>query len=213
MLPLPIGRLVATSPTVISVAMTMDKQAAFISQKWDFSKRRGGKLTSYRHPARVLERPRQIQNPEDTQANNSPHNGASRAVSQGVEADGPREEMAARDEHLEDDLRPAKDLLEDAAHADGLADDLDGIAEVLDVRVGPAELAQDDARVRRHDAHEKNEDDARHEAYGGQHRWERQDAQGNGLGNEDNTALPVMVPVSMKWSTWRRKREKTRTTR
>ena len=98
--------------------------------------------------------------------------------------------MAAHDHDLEDDLRPSKDLLERAAHADGLSEDLDGVAKVLDVGVGPVELCEHEARVGGQHAHEEDEDDAGDEADGGEDGGQGQDAEGDCLGDEDDAALP-----------------------
>lgn len=148
--------------------------------------------TGHRHPAGIPQGPGEVEDPEDSEADDGPDDGARRAVGQGVHADGPRQEMAAHDHDLEDDLGPAEDLLEDAAHADGLSEDLDGVAEVEHVGVRLVELAQDEARVRRQDAHDEDEDDAGHEADGGQDGGQREDAEGDGLGDEDDATLPAV---------------------
>ena len=50
--------------------------------------------------------------------------------------------MGGHDEDLEKDLGPTKDLLEQRAHADRLANNLDSIAKVLDKGVVFAEVGK-----------------------------------------------------------------------
>ena len=99
--------------------------------------------------------------------------------------------MATHDEDLEYDLPPAKDLLEQGAHAHRLADDLHRVAKVADEGVLLAELAEDEARVGGHNGEDDDHDYAGDEAEGGHGRGEGEDAEGDGLGYEDDAALPV----------------------
>lgn len=99
--------------------------------------------------------------------------------------------MAAHDEDLEDDLGPAKELLEQGAEAVGFADDLEGVTEVLDEGVLLVELGEHEAGVCGEEGHDEDEDDARREAESGNDGGQRQDTQGDGLGDEDDTTLPV----------------------
>lgn len=99
--------------------------------------------------------------------------------------------MGSHDEDLEDELRPAKDFLEQPALADRVAEDLQRVAEVVDVRVLFLELAHYEARVGRENAHEDEEDDAGNETDGGDHGRKRKDTKRYSLGYQDNTSLPV----------------------
>ena len=101
-----------------------------------------GLLTHKRHVTRVFQRPWRIQHPEYDESDNGPDDGARRAIRQGVEADGPGEQMATHDENLENGLRPAHELLEEPAHADRAPQDLARVAETLYPRVPLAELAE-----------------------------------------------------------------------
>lgn len=108
----------------------------------------------------------------------------------GVEADGPGEQMGTHDEDLERNLSPAKDFLEQRAHANRLADDLDGIAKVFDAGVLLSKLAKHETRPGGQDAHNEDEDDAGNEAERGHDGGQRQDTEGDGLGDEDDASLP-----------------------
>lgn len=135
-----------------------------------------GLLTHKRHVTRVFQRPWRIQHPEYDESDNGPDDGARRAVRQGVEADGPGEQMTTHNENLKDGLRPAHEFLEEPAHADRASQNLARVAETLHPRVPLAELAKHETRVPRHDAHEDGEDDSRHETDCGHHGWKREDA-------------------------------------
>lgn len=99
--------------------------------------------------------------------------------------------MATHDENLENDLAPAKHLLEQGAHANRLANDLDRITKVADKGVLFPELAEDEAGVGGHDGEDEDHDDARHQAEGGHGGGKGEDAERDGLGDEDDAALPV----------------------
>lgn len=79
--------------------------------------------------------------------------------------------MAAHNEDLEQDLTPSEDLLEYATHADGFPDDLDRISEVPHERVGLSEFPEYNSGIGCEDGEYHDEDDAGHEANGGQRRW------------------------------------------
>jgi len=115
---------------------------------------------SHRHPRGVLERTRKVQNPKDSESNNSPDNSACRAAGKSVDADGPGKKMASHDENLEDNLRPTKDFLEHTTHTDGRSDDFNCVTEVLDVRVCFAEFGEDETGVCGQESHDENEDNA-----------------------------------------------------
>jgi hypothetical protein len=106
--------------------------------------------------------------------------------------------MAAHDEDLEDGLRPAKELLEEFAHADGPAHDLASITEALDPGVLFPELAHDEARVRRQDAHENQDNDAGCQPKRRNDGGQRQDTQRHCLSNHDHSGLPVNERISFK---------------
>lgn len=123
---------------------------------------------SHGHPRCVLERTRKVQNPKDSKTNNSPDNSACRAASKSVDADGPGKKMASHDKNLENNLRPTKDFLEHATHADGRSDDFDRVTEVLDVRVCFTEFGEDETGVCGQETHDENEDDTGDKTDGGE---------------------------------------------
>lgn len=149
-----------------------------------------GHARCHGHITRVLQCTRQVQNPENRQAHNSPYNSTRRAIRQSVEANSPSEKMASHDKDLENNLRPTKNLLEDTAHADGFSNDFDSVAKVLDEGVLGAELSEDEAGVGGEEAHYENEDDSGHETDGGEDGGQGEDAEGYSLCDEDDTTLP-----------------------
>jgi hypothetical protein len=98
--------------------------------------------------------------------------------------------MASHDENLENDLRPAKNFLENATHSDGLSNDFDGVAKVLDEGVLGAEFSEDKAGVCGEETHHENKDYAGDETDGGEDGGQGEDAEGYCLCDEDDTALP-----------------------
>lgn len=149
-----------------------------------------GHARCHGHITRILQRTRQVQNPENRQAHDSPDNSARRAIRQSVQANSPSEKMASHDENLENNLRPTKNLLENATHADGFSNDFDGVAKVLDEGILGAEFSEDEAGVGGEEAHYENEDNSGYEADGGEDGGEGEDSEGYCLCDEDDTALP-----------------------
>lgn len=77
--------------------------------------------------------------------------------------------MRCHDKDLEEDLRPAKDVLKGATHSYRGSNDLECIAKVENVRVLPSKLAQDPAAVCRDYRHDEDHDDAGHQSESGEH--------------------------------------------
>lgn len=104
--------------------------------------------------------------------------------------------MAAHNEDLEEHLAPAEDFLEDTPHADGFPDNLDCIAEIPHERIGLPELPEYDSGIGCQDGQYHDQDDTGHETDGGQRRGQRQDTQRDGLGDQNNAALPTRESAS-----------------
>lgn len=142
----------------------------------------------------------EVEDPKDGETDYGPNYGAGGVSGEGIEADGPSEEMRAHDKDLKDDLGPAKDLLEDAGKGDvktkeaerahGSTNDLDGIAKVFDKGVLFLKLAEHEARICGKEAHNQNEYDAGSEAKGGDDGRKREDSERDGFGDEDNATFP-----------------------
>jgi hypothetical protein len=98
--------------------------------------------------------------------------------------------MASHDKDLENDLRPTENLLENTSHSDGLSNDFDGVAKVLDEGILGAKFSEDEAGVCGEEAHYENEDYAGDYADGGEDGGEGEDAEGYCFCDEDDTALP-----------------------
>lgn len=72
--------------------------------------------------------------------------------------------MTTHDEDLENNLRPAENLLERPFHTKGLADESNSITKILHVGVLLLELSQDNKRVGREQAHNENHNNTGNEA-------------------------------------------------
>lgn len=72
--------------------------------------------------------------------------------------------MARADKNLEECLCPTENLLENPAHANGVAHDLGGITKIVYRWVHPLELANHESRVRSHPTKHNNHQNTRDEA-------------------------------------------------
>ena len=92
-----------------------------------------GLLTGNREPRNVLKRSRKVDDPEQDQSNNAPGDIACGVVGNGVEADGPGENVTGHAENEEDGLSSATKLSAHPGHAKRLEEYLESIRHIVDL--------------------------------------------------------------------------------
>ena len=132
------GLSMPTPIMAIKTAVKMLKNAAFATLATPMvgSIRRADGLTSNRQIRHIRRRTRQRQDIRNNQADHPEHDRACPMVRDRVHSNRKRQQVARHDKDDQQQLSHAEDLASDSPE-----DDLAGISHVLDMRVGPAELA------------------------------------------------------------------------